>query len=144
MLSIVPQSHESSNHAVCGAALILGPASLLHTASVYLALHTFNLNILRVDLIPHVQGHALQVPHDAAHVGQVFLHLVLAGVISHPVGQRSKVRRVVTMICVWPAVQMMTASFTCQSALKEAKETKQQLPPFIKGSVALGSKPAQL
>lgn len=114
------------------------------TVSVYLALHTFNLNILCVDLIPHVEGHALQVPHNAAHVGQVFLHLVLAGIISYPVGHQSKVREVVTMICVWPAVQRMAASFTCQSALKEAKETKQQLPPFIKGSAVLGSKPTQV
>lgn len=136
MLSTVPQSHESSIHAVCGA------APVLHTVSVYLALHAFNLNILCVDLIPHVQGHALQVPHDAAHVGQVFLHFVLASIISYPVGQQSKVRGVVTMICVWPAVQMMTAGFTCQPALKEAKETKQQLPPFIKRSVVLGSDPA--
>lgn len=51
---------------------------------LYLALHALHLHVLRVDLVPHVQGHALQIPQDAADVGQIVVHLVLAGVVSHP------------------------------------------------------------
>lgn len=57
----------------------------------YLPLHAFYLDVLRVDLIPHVQGHALQVPHDAAHVSQVLLHLVLASVVRHSDTEQNKV-----------------------------------------------------
>lgn len=89
---------------------------------MYLPLHTFNLNILCVDLIPHVQGHALQIPNDAADMGQVFLHFILTSIISHPVTEQNKVCGIVIMICVWPAAQMMTASFTCQSVLKKSKQ----------------------
>lgn len=89
---------------------------------MYLPLHTFNLNILCLDLIPHVEGHALQIPNNAADMGQVFLHFILTSIISHPVTEQNKVCGIVIMICVWPAAQMMTASFTCQSVLKKSKQ----------------------
>lgn len=54
----------------------------------YLPLDTLHLVALRVDLVPHVDDHALQVPHDAPHVGQVLLHLVLSPVMGNPVTQR--------------------------------------------------------
>lgn len=57
----------------------------------YLPLHALYLDVLRVDLVPHVQRHALQVPDDAAHVSQVLLHLVLAGVVSHSDTEQNKV-----------------------------------------------------
>ena len=56
----------------------------------YLPLHALHLHVLRVDLVAHVQGHALQVPQDAAHVGQVVVHLVLAGVVGHPGGRAAQ------------------------------------------------------
>lgn len=49
----------------------------------YLSPDAFDLHVLRVDLVPHVQRHALQIPDDAADVRQVLLHLVLSGIVSH-------------------------------------------------------------
>lgn len=54
------------------------------TGRRYLSLDAGDLSILCFKLIADVQGHALQIPDDAAHVSQVLLHLVLAGVVSHP------------------------------------------------------------
>lgn len=50
----------------------------------YLALDAFDLDVLRVDLVAHVQSHTFQISDDAADVSQVLLHLILAGVVSHP------------------------------------------------------------
>lgn len=66
-------------------------------ARSYLPLDAFDLDVLRVDLVPHVQRHALQVPHDAANMSQVLLHLVLSGVVGHPEIHHS---RVCVCVCV--------------------------------------------
>lgn len=57
----------------------------------YLPLYAFDLYILCVDLVSHVQGHTLQIPDDAADMTQVLLHLVLAGIVSHPETEQNKV-----------------------------------------------------
>lgn len=74
---------------------VMQRAAAAAAAGPYLALDAVDLVVLRVDLVAHVQGHALQVPHDAPDVSQVLLHLVLAGVVGHPAagaqGRRTRV-----------------------------------------------------
>ncbi len=74
----------------------------------YLALYAFNLDVLRVHLVAHVQGHTLQISDDAANMSQVLLHLVLTGIVSHPEIEQNKacVCVCVTISCVWPAARM--------------------------------------
>lgn len=58
---------------------------------MYLSPNAFDLHILCIDLVPHVQRHALQIPDDAADVRQVLLHLILSGIVSHSEEEQSKV-----------------------------------------------------
>lgn len=51
----------------------------------YLVHDPVDLAILGVDLITHVKGHVAQVTNDAAHLFQVFIHLIFSGIICYPV-----------------------------------------------------------
>lgn len=43
-----------------------------------------DLAILCIDLIAHIQGHVTEVPDDAAHLLQVFIHFIFSGIICYP------------------------------------------------------------
>ena len=50
----------------------------------YLVHDPVNLPVLSVDLLAHVQSHVAQVSYDPTHLLQVFVHLVLPGIICYP------------------------------------------------------------
>lgn len=52
-----------------------------------------DLAILCIDLIAHIQGHVTEVPDDAAHLLQVFIHFIFSGIICYPGIQRASFRR---------------------------------------------------
>lgn len=48
-----------------------------------LRLYALNLHILCINFVAHVKCHASQIAEDAAHMGQVLLHLILPCIICH-------------------------------------------------------------
>lgn len=75
---------------------------------LYLALYAFNLVVLHVHLVAHVQGHAFQISEDAADMSQVPVHLDLPIIVSHPEIERNNVW---VLACVWPAARMTDDSY---------------------------------
>lgn len=56
----------------------------------YLLHDPIDLAVLGVNLLAHVQGHVTQIANDPAHLLQVFIHLILPGIICYPGAYRKR------------------------------------------------------
>lgn len=56
----------------------------------YLVHDPVNLPVLSVNLLAHVQSHVAQVSYDPTHLLQVFIHLVLPGIVCYPIDTEGK------------------------------------------------------
>ena len=57
---------------------------------VYLSVDDFNLPVLVVEFVAHVERHVAQVVHHVVHLAQIVLHLIFPGIIRYPVTGKKK------------------------------------------------------